>query len=80
MSNVISFAARKAAGDSHEERVHAELVDRGWVVDRYGQGLLSGPTQRALGLTDSRMRWESGHGRLVGVDGLSHRRERVHGR
>lgn len=58
MTNVIQFAERKAAGDIHEARVRKELETRGWTVDLYGQGILSDPVKRALGLTESVRRWD----------------------
>lgn len=53
-----TWAERKAVGDAHELRVAAELERRGWTVDLYGQGVLSEATRRALGHTDSPMRWD----------------------
>lgn len=58
MTNVIPFAERKAAGDAHEFRVRQELELRGWTVDSYGQGILSGEVKRALGRTESLTRWD----------------------
>lgn len=58
MSNVISFAERKAVGDDHETRVRRELESRGWTVDPYGQGVLSDNAKQALQRTESPMRWD----------------------
>lgn len=55
---VIDFATRKKVGDSHEERVRTELERRGWTVAAYGQGVLPEPITRALGRTNSRLRWD----------------------
>ena len=55
---VIDFAVRKAAGDTHQNRVQTELEKRGWTVDKWGQDILSDEVSRALRRTDSTMRWE----------------------
>lgn len=58
ISTMHSWDTRKAVGDAHEQRVAGELVRRGWTVDPYGQGVLSEVTRRALGHTESTMRWD----------------------
>lgn len=58
MTNILPFAERKAAGDAHEERVEAELVKRGWTVDKRGQDSLSERVKNALKRTESPYRWE----------------------
>ena len=58
MSSVLDYATRKAVGDTHEARVRAELERRGWTVSPYGQGVLPEAITRALGRTNSRMRWD----------------------
>lgn len=52
-----SFQQRKATGDAHERYVAEQLIERGWTVDFWGQGLLSRALQRALRGTDSSIRW-----------------------
>ncbi|WP_078940541.1 hypothetical protein [Streptomyces cellulosae] len=52
-----SFQQRKAIGDAHERYVAEQLTVRGWEVDPWGQGLLSGRLQGALRRTDSFIRW-----------------------
>jgi hypothetical protein len=53
-----SWAERKAVGSEHEQRVWREFEARNHAVARYGQGILPAPIQRALGATDSIMRWD----------------------
>ncbi|AJE81754.1 hypothetical protein SLNWT_1378 [Streptomyces albus] len=52
-----SFQQRKAIGDTHERYVAEQLIERGWTVDFWGQGLLSRGLQCALRRTDSSIRW-----------------------
>lgn len=58
VSSVLDYPTRKAVGDAHEVRVKTELERRGWTVAPYGQGVLPEAVTRALGRTDSRMRWD----------------------
>lgn len=55
---VLDYVQRKAIGDNHEARVQQELERRGWTVGRYGQGILPEVVTRALGRTESRLRWD----------------------
>jgi hypothetical protein len=52
-----SWNARKAVGDALEQTVAEELTLRGWTVNPWGQGILTGPVRGALHRTDSSMRW-----------------------
>ncbi|MEV1315415.1 hypothetical protein AB0J14_04940 [Micromonospora arborensis] len=52
------WAARKAVGDDHEHRIARELELRLWTVAPYGQGVLPDSIRRALGTTESQMRWD----------------------
>jgi hypothetical protein len=58
MGSVIPFAARKAAGDEHEDRVREQLEKRGWTVSPYGQRILAEEIRRALKRTESPARWD----------------------
>ncbi|MFE2023531.1 hypothetical protein ACFW9O_36485 [Streptomyces sp. NPDC059499] len=55
-----SFQHRKAVGDPHELRVARELTWRGWDVNAWGQGVLTGPVRSALRGTSSALRWTPG--------------------
>lgn len=57
---------RKTVGDAHEQRVREELERRSWNVAPYGQGVLPDPIRRALGRTESQMRWDPD---LIAVQG-----------
>ena len=46
---------RKLIGDAHEGRVSEELAARQWIVDPWGQAILSEQVQRAI----SRTRWKN---------------------
>ncbi|MEV7169324.1 hypothetical protein AB0O18_06495 [Streptomyces sp. NPDC093224] len=52
-----SFQQRKAVGDAHEQRIAEELTACGWVVNPWGQGVLTHPVQAALRGTGSSLRW-----------------------
>lgn len=54
---IASWAARKAAGDAHEERTRDELWLRGWTVDLLGQGAMSAPVTSVLGRSKSPLRY-----------------------
>lgn len=64
MTNVIAmadssgWAARKAAGDQHEQRVYAALRQRGWLVSEWGLGVLAAPVRAVLQTTDNPLRRE----------------------
>jgi Holliday junction resolvase len=51
------WAERKAVGDALEARVAGLLRARGWNVDQYGQGTLSGQVRDAVRRSDSALRW-----------------------
>jgi len=50
-----TFDERLAVGDSHEQRVTAELEKRGWAVTPWGQGIL--PTQTRWAIREARTRF-----------------------
>lgn len=52
-----NWTRRKAVGDVHEQRVAEELTLRGWEVNPWGQGILTGCVRGALRRTDSSLRW-----------------------
>jgi hypothetical protein len=45
----MSFAARLAEAHAFEDEVHAALEQRGWIVEPYGQALLTPQARRILG-------------------------------
>ncbi len=51
-----NWAAHKAAGDLHEQRVLHELALRGWTAHPFGQGTFPAPIQDALSRTGSALR------------------------
>lgn len=55
--DIASWAARKAAGDAHEDRTRDELWLRGWTVDLLGQGAMSEGVTSILGRTKSPLRY-----------------------
>jgi len=52
-----SFSERLQVGETHERRVADELRRRGWVVDQWGQGVLSKPIRDGLWRSNSRLRY-----------------------
>lgn len=53
----ITFDARLVIGGILEQRVTAELADRGWTVTPWGQGAWPEQVRAALARTDSDLRW-----------------------
>jgi hypothetical protein len=51
-----SFSDRSSIGTAHEQRVARELRERGWTVDRWGQGVLSPEVRDAIQRGESRLR------------------------
>lgn len=51
----MTWEARKQTGDAHENRVAVEMSNRNWVVDPWGQAVLSEQVRRAI----SRTRWKN---------------------
>jgi hypothetical protein len=52
-----SWKTRKEVGDALEQTVAEELTLRGWTVNPWGQGILTGPVRGALHRTDTALRW-----------------------
>ncbi len=61
MSNVIAmrrYAARKEAGDAHEQTIREQLRARNWIVSEAGQGVLHPAVRAVLQTTESPYRHE----------------------